>query len=125
MIQQSNTAYQQALALQPNRIVAEGQFIVHRVEMGELNKADAQAQELVHRRPENAQAHFTLSYVLRYAGKLEEAARECDSASAIDPGNYLFRSCAWVFLEMGKTARVHDSESLDQGSEHAGMITVQ
>jgi len=124
MFQQSNTAYEQALGLDPNRIVAAGQLIVHRVERGELNKAYAQAQELVHRRPENAQAHFTLSYVLRYAGKLEEAARECDSASAIDPGNYLFRSCAWVFLEMGKTERVPDYERLDAGSEYAGFITV-
>jgi serine/threonine protein kinase/tetratricopeptide (TPR) repeat protein len=124
MFQQSNSAYERALGLDPNRIVAAGQLIVHRVERGELNKAYAQAQELVHRRPENAPAHFTLSYVSRYAGKLEEAAHECDAALAIDPGNYLFRSCAWVFLELGKLDRVPDYERLDAGSEFAGFVTV-
>jgi len=124
MFQQSNTAYEQALGLDPNRILAAGQLIVNRVERGELTKAYAEARELVERRPENAQAHFTLSYVLRYAGKLEEAARECDSASAIDPGNYLFRSCAWVYLELGKTERVPDYERLDAGSEYAGFVTI-
>jgi hypothetical protein len=29
------------------------------------------------RRPESAQAHFTLGYVQRYAGMLEESARQC------------------------------------------------
>jgi tetratricopeptide (TPR) repeat protein len=124
MFQQSNTAYEQALGLDPNRIVAAGQLIVHRVERGELPKAYADARELVQRRPENAQAHFTLAYVLRYAGKLEDAARECDAALAGDPGNYTFRSCAWVFLELGKTERVPDYERLDAGSEYAGFVTI-
>ena len=39
MFQRSNQAYERALALDPNRIVAAGQLITNRVERGELGKA--------------------------------------------------------------------------------------
>jgi eukaryotic-like serine/threonine-protein kinase len=124
MFQRSNMAYEQALALDPNRMMAAGQLIDNRVSRGEVPKAYAEAKELVRRRPENAQAHFTLAYVLRYAGLLEDAARECDTALSIDPGDYLFRSCGWTFLELGRTQRAFDFEQLDAGSEFAGFLTV-
>ena len=43
-----------------------------------------------------------MSYVYRYAGMLEQAASECNTAVALDPGNYTFRSCAWTFAESAK-----------------------
>lgn len=122
--QRSNTAYEQALGLDPNRMLAAGQLIVNRVGRGELSKAYSQAQELVRRRPESGLAHFTLAYVLRYAGKLEQSTRECDTALSIDPGNYLFRSCAWAFLELGRTDRAFDFVRLDSGSEWSGFVTI-
>ena len=124
MFQRSNMAYQQALALDPNRILAAGQLIVNRVGRGDIGTAYKEARDLVRRRPENAQTHFTLSYVLRYAGMLEEATRECDTALSIDPGDYLFRSCGWAFLELGRTQRALDFEQLDAGSEFAGFLSI-
>ena len=124
MFQRSNMAYEQALSLDPNRMLAAGQLIDNRVSRGEVAKAYAEAKDLVRRRPENAQAHFTLAYVLRYAGLLENSARECDTALSIDPGDYLFRTCGWTFLELGRTQRALDFEQLDAGSEFAGFLTV-
>ncbi|HET7440296.1 MAG TPA: protein kinase [Terriglobales bacterium] len=124
MFQRSNLAYEQALALDPNRMMAAGQLIDNRVSRGELPKAYAEAKDLVRRRPENAQAHFTLAYVLLYGGVLEDSARQCDTALSIDPGNYLFRGCGWTFLELGRTQRALDFEQLDSGSEFAGFMTV-
>ncbi len=46
-----------------------------------------------------------MGYVYRYAGMLEQAASECNTALTLDPGNYTFRSCAWAFMELGKTDR--------------------
>jgi TolB-like protein len=119
----SNAAYERALSLDPNRIVAAGQFITNRVERGELIKAYQSAQDLVKRRPENAQAHFTLAVVLRYGGMLEQSARECDTALALDPGNYQFRACAWPIMELGKFERARDFIQLDPGSEWALYAT--
>src|SRR5262249_29716315 len=69
-----------------------------------------------------AQAHFTLGYVDRYAGFLEDANRECDNALHLDPGNYLFRSCAWAFLYMGQPERAREYVQLDAGSEWANYV---
>ena len=124
MFQRSNTAYEKALALDPNRLISVGNLITNRVERGELTRAYQQAQQLVRNRPESAQAHFTLAYVLRYAGMQEESARQCDTALAIDPGDYLFRSCAWAFLQLGKSNRAMDYVRLDAGSEWAGFLTI-
>ena len=121
--QLSNTACERALALDPNLTIAAGQLITNRVERGELGKAYEAAQTLVKRRPESAQAHFVLSYVYRYAGMLEEATRECNTAIGLDPANYIFRSCAWAFMELGKTDRAADFIRLDAGSEWAAYIT--
>ncbi len=123
MLQRSNQAYERALALDPDRNVAAGQLIANRVERGELGKAYEAAKAFVKRHPESAQAHFALSYVYRYAGMLEQSTRECDAALALDPGNYMFRSCAWAFMELGNTARAADFIRLDAGSEWAAYIT--
>jgi eukaryotic-like serine/threonine-protein kinase len=122
MFQESNKACERAIALDPNRVVAAGQLITNRVERGELGKAYQAAQALVKRRPESAQAHFTMGYVYRYAGMLEQSTNECNTAIALDPGNYSFRSCAWAFMELGKTERARDFVRLDAGSEWAAYV---
>ncbi len=122
MFQRSNQAYERALQLDPNRIVAAGQLITNRVERGELGKAYEAAQALVQRHPESAQAHFVMSYVFRYAGMLEQSAQQCDAALSLDPGNYTFRSCAWSFMDLGKTSRAADFIRLDAGSEWAAYV---
>jgi len=122
MFQLSNRACERALALDPNLTLAAGQLITNRVERGELGKAYEAAQALVKRLPENAQAHFVLSYVYRYAGMLEEATKECNTAIGLDPANYIFRSCAWAFMELGKTDRAADFIRLDAGSEWAAYV---
>jgi tetratricopeptide (TPR) repeat protein len=76
----------------------------------------------VKRLPDNAQAHFVMGYVYRYAGMLEPATQECNKALALDPGNYVFRSCAWAFMEMGDTQRAADFIKLDAGSEWAAYV---
>ena len=123
MFQRSNQACERALELDPNRLGAAGQLITNRVERGELAKAYEAAQALVKRRPDSAEAHFAMGYVYRYAGMLEQSAGECDTALALDPGNFTFRSCAWAFMELGKTERAADFVRLDAGSEWAAYIT--
>jgi serine/threonine protein kinase len=123
IFQRSNSAYERALSLDPNRVAAASNLIVNRVERGELGRAYDAATDLVRRRPQSGDAHFALSYVLRYAGMQERATQECNTARSLDPGNFLFRSCAWAFLELGKTDRAMDFVHLDAGSEWAAWVT--
>jgi serine/threonine protein kinase len=123
MFQRSNSAYERALTLDPNRGMAASNLITARVERGELGRAYDAATDLVRRRPQSADAHFALSYVLRYAGMLEQSTQECKTARAADPGNFAFRSCAWSFVEMGKTDGAMDFVHMDAGSEWAAWVT--
>ena len=115
MFQRSTAAHERALALDPDYSDAAGMLTTNRVERGELGKAYQDAKALVARHPENAMAHFALSYVLRYGGMLDEAAPECDKAVTLDPGNYQFRSCSFVFDLMGNSDRAMDFLRLDPG----------
>ena len=94
MLKRSDSAYERAVALDPNLIFAASQLITNRTERGEVANAYAGASALVKKRPESAQAHFALAYVLRYVGLLDKSAQECETALALDRGNYYFRSCA-------------------------------
>jgi eukaryotic-like serine/threonine-protein kinase len=123
MFQRSNGAFERALVLDPNRVSAASHLITNRVERGELGRAYEAAQDLVRRRPQSGDAHFALSYVLRYAGMQEKSAQECNAARSLDPGNFNFRSCAWAFLELGQTDRAMDFVHLDAGSEWAAWVT--
>ena len=116
MFQRSTAAHERALALDPDYSNAAGLLITNRVERGELGKAYKDAKALVARHPDNGLAHFSLSYVLRYGGMLQEAAKECDKAVSLDPGNYQFRSCSFVFDLMGNSERAMDFLRLDPGS---------
>jgi TolB-like protein len=118
-LKRADSAYERALALDPNLIFAASQLIGDRAEEAEVKNAYAEATALVKRWPQSAQAHFTLAYVSRYVGLLDESARECDLAQAKDGHNYQFRSCAMTFLQLGQTRRAMEFVRLDWGSEWA------
>jgi serine/threonine protein kinase len=121
--QKASAAFQSAMALEPSRISAAGYLYQIMVEHGQLNRAYSEAADLVKRRPEKAMSHFTLAYILRYAGLLEESQRECDRAVAVDPTNFNFRSCAFAFAEAGKDQRALEYLRLDTESEFSRALT--
>ncbi len=123
IFQKSNHAFEKAVSLDPNRVMAASSLITNRVERGDLGRAFDAATDLVRRRPQSADAHFALSYVYRYAGMLPESIQECNAARQGDPGNFAFRSCVWSFLEAGRTDRAMDFVQLDAGSEWAAWVT--
>ena len=121
--QRSEEALRRAKGLDPNLISAARGLVIVDAERGQLDAAYDEAADMVRRRPDSGDAHFALSYVLRYAGLLEEAARECDTARTLDAGNYVFRSCAFTFMDLGKYDRATDFVRLDAGSGWA--VTAQ
>ena len=116
MLQESDASAERALALDPDFVDPAVQLTINRTERGELTKAYQQAKTLVDRRPDSANAHHLLSYVLRYAGLLEEAGHQCDTAVLLDP-EVLFGSCATTFMEAGNYRRAMDFIRKDYSSE--------
>lgn len=123
MYQRADSAFERALALDPNLMLAAGQLTTSRADAGDLEGAYRQAESILKRRPENGYAHFILAYVLRYAGLLGEATQECDVALRLDPGNYQLRSCAVAFMAIGKTERARTFVNLDVGSDWGNYLT--
>ena len=123
--QRANAAFERALALDPNFTDPAGELTGAEVERGQLVKAYQEAKALVDRHPESAHAHFSLSYVLRYGGAIKESARECDTALALDPGNYAFRSCVFSFEQLGNYARAKEFLDLDSGSAWAASNMIR
>jgi TolB-like protein/class 3 adenylate cyclase len=124
MLERSASATERALALDPNFIDAAAELIVNRAEEGELGNAYAEAAALVKRRPESFLAHHVLGYVLRYAGLLDDSARECDTASKLDRKDYQLRSCSFVFFERGNSVRAMEYLNRDAGSEWSNAVKV-
>jgi len=121
--ERSNAAYHRALSIEPGRVSAAGLLAGNEAEGGDLDRAYDDAHALARKRPDAAFAHFSLSYVLRYAGRLDEAQSECNKALAID-SNYNFRTCALAFAEVGKAARALDFLEQDEGSEWSNAMRV-
>jgi eukaryotic-like serine/threonine-protein kinase len=119
IFRRSDSAFERALALDPDLIFASSRLIMNRTERGDLGNAYAEASALVKRQPESASAHFALAYVLRYAGLLDAAAQECRAALALDRNNYQFRSCSVVFTELDQPQEAMEFVHLDAGSEWA------
>jgi len=116
MLKRSNAALERSVSLDPNFSFAAAWLVTNRVEQGELAKAYQAGKALVARHPESAEAHFALAYVLRYGGAVEESARECEAALSLDSGNFMLRSCAFTFDQLGNYARAMDFLQLDAGS---------
>ena len=124
MMQRSEAAAERALTVDPNNVTAAAFLTTLHVEQGQLAKAYQEAEDLLRRRPDVAYAHFILSYVLRYAGLLQEAADQCESARSLDPHNPGWRSCSGVFVMRGEYERAIDFVRLDQGSEWSNIHLV-
>ena len=122
--QKAREAEQKALTLDPELMAAAGHLATTSADAGNLAGAYKQAKAMVRRRPDSGVAHFTLSYVLRYLGLLQEAMQECDTALQLDPGNYQFRTCAVPFVSMGNYERARTFVNLDEGSDWANMMTM-
>jgi non-specific serine/threonine protein kinase len=124
-IDRGEAAHRKALSLDPDLMSSKRGLIVHLTERGDLPTAYLQARDLVRQRPDSGDAHFTVSYVLRYAGLLREAARECDTARSLDPTNPGLRSCSIVFMFLNDNRHAREFNRLDAGSEWTHQSELQ
>jgi hypothetical protein len=116
MLKRSDTALQRALTLDPNYVFADAWLITNIVERGDLIQAYQRAKALAERHPENPEARFAYAYVLRYGGDVEESARQCNAAYALDSGDFMLRSCYFTFEQIGNSARAKQFLDIDAGS---------
>jgi TolB-like protein len=117
-LDRSRGAYERALALDPDMTTPAVFLTVLRVEGGDLNGAFDEAGRLLARLPNSAETHYLMGYVLRYAGLLDEAGRECAAAVSLEP-LYRWRSCYFASMHKGDYERAMAYLQLDAGSRWA------
>ncbi|HUI83021.1 MAG TPA: winged helix-turn-helix domain-containing protein [Candidatus Binatia bacterium] len=118
-------AVARAVALDPDYLPAVANWIGMAIEEGDETKAMQQAEDLVRRHADSSDAHYILSYALRYAGITDEATRQCDLAFQIDPNNRMsgLRSCAILPALRGDYHQASEILQLaDPGSDFAKAI---
>ncbi|MCH8035030.1 MAG: protein kinase [Bacteroidetes bacterium] len=125
-ISKAEQAYLRALSLNEELLDALQNLSTLYTETARTEKAVELARRMLTINPNNASAHFSLGYVYRYAGMLEESEKEYDRALAIDPGNPRFRSAGITYNCLGKYEKAIQAFNLDKGSSLAflqiGMI---
>jgi DNA-binding winged helix-turn-helix (wHTH) protein/TolB-like protein/tetratricopeptide (TPR) repeat protein len=122
----AKAALQRAVALDPARIEAASDLINMESEEGELNRAYDDITALLHQRPDSGAVHLVHSYVLWYAGLLDESASECEKTRSIDAGTTDLATCGNVFMALGQYDRAREYFQLQSGTEYekAGKVEI-
>jgi serine/threonine protein kinase len=114
----AKAALQRAVALDPRRIDAATDLISIESEEGRLNEPYDEITRLLHERPDSGAVHLVYAYVLWYAGLLEEAAQECETARSLDPGTTDLASCGFIFIALGRYDSARAFFKLQSGTEY-------
>ena len=122
MMKKGLLATHRAAQLDPN---TTSNTITFRAEQGDLFGAYDEEVDFLRRRPDVGASYYQLSYVLRYAGLIEEAGKECDKAIAFDPGYSAFRSCAIPFILANDYAHAFKYIRLDENSGFGAMLRMR
>jgi tetratricopeptide (TPR) repeat protein len=98
----SEAYYLKALSLNPELISALAYLAMYYTETNRIDEAVNLAQRLYKINPGNANTHFTLGYIYRYAGMVEQAIEEMEKAVTIDSKNPKFRSLIGTYSNVGR-----------------------
>ena len=79
-----------------------GNLVFIYTETDRIEEAVRLTRKMIEISPNNADAHFSLSYIYRYAGMNEEAALESDKALLIDGKNTRYRSSMITYCNAKK-----------------------
>ncbi len=116
LLQKAESANRRALSLNPELVSAMTNLARLYTEIGRTEDAVGLTRRMIEINANDASAHFSLSYIYRYAGMLEESEREVEKALAVDPSNPRFRSSGITYFYLGKYDKALASFDLDQGS---------
>lgn len=106
--------YLKALAINPDSLSSLSYLSSLYTETNRIEKAIHTIQRMLKININSAHAHFSLGYIYRYAGMLEESISEMEKALFIEPGNTQFRSIVTTYFSIGDYENVLKYLWLDQ-----------
>jgi DNA-binding winged helix-turn-helix (wHTH) protein/TolB-like protein len=98
----AQAAFEKALALQPDEVVANIYMANMFTDTGRVEEAVPLLRRALERNPNQAEIHWELSYAYRFAGMLSESVSESEQARQLDPGVKLTSSTPNGYLYLGR-----------------------
>lgn len=115
-INQAEKYLLKALSLNDRELDALASLTLLFTETGESVKAMELTQRMLEINPNYAGAHFSLGYIYRYAGMLEQSIKAMELALTIDPGNRHFRSLGVTYFNSGQFEKAWQAFDIDKNS---------
>ncbi len=126
LLDQAEIAFLQALSLKKESMDAHQHLVSLYTESARTDKAVEMAKRMLTINQNNPSVHFSLSYIYRYTGLLEESKKEGEKALALDPENNRFRSINHTYIYLGEYENALRVSYLDTGTawgfSHRGEI---
>lgn len=110
--------YLKALSLNGELLSALGNLAMLYVETARIEKAVEITRQMIEINPNNASAHFSLGYIYRYAGMLNESVLEMEKAVALDPKNPEFRSIVLTYQRIGEYEKALETSKIYKESAY-------
>jgi tetratricopeptide (TPR) repeat protein len=98
----AENSYFKALSLNGELLSALGNLAMLYTETARTEEAVELTRQMLEINPNNASAHFSLGYIYRYAGMLNESVLEMEKAVTLDPKNSDFRSIVITYSRAGE-----------------------
>ncbi len=112
--------YLKALKLNPRLLLALSNLSALYTETNRIEEAMLITRKMLDINPDDADAHFALSYIYRYAGLLDESIEEAETALTISPDNSRFRSIIATYVSAGQFDNALKKVYLDKGDYGIG-----
>lgn len=90
------------LSINPELFAAMGNLAIIYTETDRIEEAVKLTRKMVELSPNNADVHFSLGYIYRYAGMNEEAVLETEKALILDGENPMYRSSLLTYTFAGQ-----------------------
>jgi serine/threonine protein kinase/tetratricopeptide (TPR) repeat protein len=117
-----------ALSLNGELLSALGHLAMRYTETARSEKAVEITRQMLEINPNNASAHFSLGYIYRYAGMLNESVLEMEKAVSLDPKNQEFRSIIITYRFVGEyekaieTSRIYKESAFTLGEQGEAFL---
>ena len=118
-VQKAEAYYLKALSIDSELIGVIGDLATLYTEIGRTDEATDLGRQLLEINPNNAVAHFSLSYTYRYAGMISESFLEMERAIVLDSKNPRFRRLGLSGLYYGDYKKAYIAYDFDKGSAYA------
>lgn len=118
-----------ALSLNGTLLSALGTLANIYTETNRVEKALKLTEQMLDINPNNAEAHYSLGYIFRFAGMLTESISEMEKAVALEPQNSRFRTLGITYINMGEYEKALDALEVYEESPFAmaykGMVLLR